>query len=404
MSGVELVTVERAALDEFVATVRRLFGQTTRPDHLHVKDMLDRSTLARIDGADVGTAAVIDMQLTVPGGARMRMDGVTVVVVSPVARRRGVLRAMMQRLTDEARERGAAVLGLGATESSIYRRFGYGVASYSGGAEIETAHAAFREPLDVAGRLRSVALDEALPMWQEVEGRQTRVGTITRSPAVWRRLVAIAVQQADSKGIAQVVVHEDGRGVVDGFVNYRQELRWRDEVADGVTSVDALCAITRDAHLALWQHVLALELSEHLVMERFWLDDPIQHVLADPRRLRVIPRDDLHLRVVDPVALLQARRYSREDVVVIEVRDDTCPDIAGRYRVEGGLDGASASRTDAAADLLLGAATLGSLTLGDVTVAALHAAGLVEELRPGAVRRASAMFAWSPRPHLTYMF
>ncbi len=42
--------------------------------------------------------------------------------------------------------------------------------------------------------------------------------------------------------------------------------------------------------------------------------------------------------------------------------------------------------------------------LGDVSVAALFAAGLVDEVTPGAVRRASAMFAWQPRPWLTYMF
>ncbi len=134
-----------------------------------------------------------------------------------------------------------------------------------------------------------------------------------------------------------VAVHEDGAGVVDGFVNYRLELRWQDGLADGIVHVNELTALNRDAHLALWQHVLSMDLVEHVEMWRFWLDDPIQHLLADPRRLRVSTRDDLHLRVVDVVALLQARRYSREDAIVIEVRDDACADVAGRYRVEGGL-------------------------------------------------------------------
>ncbi len=31
-------------------------------------------------------------------------------------------------------------------------------------------------------------------------------------------------------------------------------------------------------------------------------------------------------------------------------------------------------------------------------------AGVVEELTEGAVRRASAMFTWSPRPWLNYLF
>jgi predicted acetyltransferase len=405
MSDIELVNVEHGELDAFVATMRRLFGQPFNPGHAHVKDFLARSTLARIDGVDVGTAAVIDLHLTVPGGAQVKMDGVTVVVVSPVARRRGVLRAMMDRLLADAHDRGGAVLGLGATESSIYRRFGYGVASYAGRMEIETAHAAFRTPFTDPGRLRAVALKDALPIWMHVDSRQTqRVGAITRPEAIWRRLLVTPDPVANDLGIVQVVVHEDARGEVDGFANYRQEIRWRDDLADGIVHVLQFGALNRTAHVALWRHLLNLDLCEHLETDRYWLDDPIQHLLRDPRRLRVLPNDDLHLRVVDVVTMLQARRYAREDTIVIEVRDATCPDIAGRYRLDGGIGGAAAARTDVPADIVIDAPALGSIMLGDVSVAALFAAGLVDEVTPGAVRRASAMFAWQPRPWLTYMF
>jgi Sterol carrier protein domain len=93
-------------------------------------------------------------------------------------------------------------------------------------------------------------------------------------------------------------------------------------------------------------------------MERFWADDPIQHLLADPRR----------------------------------------------YRLDGGRDAAAASRTEEPAGLLLDAASLASAFLGDTSIAALHRAGLVEELRPGAVATATAMFTWSSRPLLNHMF
>jgi hypothetical protein len=45
---------------------------------------------------------------------------------------------------------------------------------------------------------------------------------------------------------------------------YRLELRWPDEIADGIIHVSELTALNRDAHLALWQHVLGMDLVEHL--------------------------------------------------------------------------------------------------------------------------------------------
>ncbi|MGH7721429.1 MAG: GNAT family N-acetyltransferase [Candidatus Dormibacteria bacterium] len=405
MSPLEIVEVAPADMERFVLTAHGFWADVPEEGLDLVPRVLDRALLARLDGADVGAAAVIDFPLTLPGGASVAMDGVTWVAVAATARRRGALRAMMERCLGSARQRGVSVLGLGASESSIYRRFGYGVASHIGGVELDTANAVLRIPLHDPGRLRFQALDSAIPMVRDVESRQLdRVGGIRRSESHWRRIVAIGAKPKGEAGRMQVVVHEDGSGTVDGFVLYRLEMRWPDEVADGIVHVKELTALNRDAHLALWTHVLGMDLVRHLHMERFWLDDPIQHLLADPRRLRIRTRDDLHLRVVDVVAVLQARRYSREDAIVIEVRDERCPDVCGRYALEGGLEGASAAPTDAAADIVLDAAALGSLLLGDVSASALHRAGIVEELRGGAARRASAMFSWSPRPWLNHMF
>jgi predicted acetyltransferase len=405
-STIEVVDVAPADMERFVALSLAFFGEAPPDEGLGtLQQTLNRSLVARLDGEDIGTAAVIDFQLTLPGGNRVPMDGVTWVAVSPVARRRGAMRAMMNDMLEHARARRIPVLGLGASESLIYRRFGYGVASHIGIAEIDTAHAALRVPFTDPGHVRMQALDGAVAIFLDIEGRQTdRVGGINRAESSWRRILAGAAKARDGMSPLQVAVHVGADGQVDGFVNYRVEQRWPDEISDGVTHVRELAALNLDAHVALWQHVLSMDLMEHLRAERYWLDDPIKHLLLDGRRLKVKSHDDLHLRVVDVVATLRARRYSREDALVIEVRDPAAADIAGRYRLEGGLDGATAAPTDAAADIVLDAPSLGSLMLGDVSAAALHRAGLIEEARDGAVRRASAMFSWSPRPWLNYMF
>jgi predicted acetyltransferase len=405
MSALEIAEVRSDEMGRFVEIAHSFWGGAPEPGMELMSEVFDRAVLARIDGDDIGAAAVIDFRLSLPGGQSVAMDGVTWVGVSAVARRRGALRALMSHCLESARERGVGVLGLGASESSIYRRFGYGVATHICTAEIVTAHAGLRVPFHDPGRLRVQSLDTSIATLREVESRQTdRVAGNGRSDAHWRRFAATEAKPRGETGPAQLVVHAGSGGDVDGFVIYRVEERWTDHLADGVVHVKKLTALNLDAHLALWQHVLTMDLAEHLCMERFWPDDPIQHLLADPRRLRTATRDDLHLRVVDVAAMLQARRYSCEGSIVIEVSDAACTDIAGRYRLDGGRDVAAASRTEEPAGLLLDAASLASAFLGDTSIAALHRAGLVEELRPGAVATATAMFTWSPRPWLSHMF
>jgi predicted acetyltransferase len=405
MSTVEIAEVRSDEMGRFVEIAHRFWGGAPEPAMELVSKVLDRAMLARTDGEDIGAAAVIDFRLSLPGGQSVAMDGVTWVGASATARRRGALRAMMTHCLESARERGVGLLGLGASESSIYRRFGYGVATHICSAEIVTAHAALRAPFRDPGRLRFQSLDTSIATLRDVESRQPhRVAGIGRSEAHWRRIAVADAKPLLETGPAQLVVHVGGAGDVDGFVIYRFEERWTDHLADGVVHVKELTALNLDAHLALWQHVLTMDLAEHLRMERFWLDDPIQHLLADPRRLRTATRDDLHLRVVDVAAMLQARRYSCDGSVVIELSDPACPDIAGRYRLDGGRDDAAVSRTAEPAGLRLDGASLASVFLGDTSVAALHRAGLVEELRRGAVASATAMFTWSPRPWLNHMF
>ena len=54
---------------------------------------------------------------------------ITDVTVSPDARRRGVLRAMMLRSLADARDAGLCAAALTATEAAIYGRFGFGAAT-----------------------------------------------------------------------------------------------------------------------------------------------------------------------------------------------------------------------------------------------------------------------------------
>jgi hypothetical protein len=68
------------------------------------------------------------------------------------------------------------------------------------------------------------------------------------------------------------------------------------------------------------------------------------------------------------------------------------------------VGGAGCQRTSLEPDLALGAPELGSIYLGGVKPSVLARAGRVEERRPGALRRADALFASPVAPWLTMGF
>ena len=68
----------------------------------------------------------------------------TVVGVLPTHRRRGVLTEMMRAQLEDIRDRGEPIAALWASEEVIYRRFGYGIASFTGEIELRRGYAALR--------------------------------------------------------------------------------------------------------------------------------------------------------------------------------------------------------------------------------------------------------------------
>jgi predicted acetyltransferase len=90
---------------------------------------------------------------------------------------------------------------------------------------------------------------------------------------------------------------------------------------------------------------------------------------------------------------------------VLEVSDALLPGNAGRWRLHAtGPDGARCERTGRPADLSLDVRELGAAYLGGTRLGALAEAGLVRELRPGAVVALSAAMTWDPAPWCPRIF
>ena len=359
---------------------------------------LDR-TLAVFERDEVvASADSYWFDLTLPGARTLPVAGVTRVAVRGTHRRRGLLTALMRTLLDQAHGRGEAVAVLTASEGAIYGRFGYGLATVQASVELSTAHAAFSRPVERTGRLNQVDTETARKVAPAVHDRARRrqPGDVERQDWYWD--VHFADPHWAREGASGLfhVLHESAAGDPDGYAAYRWKDNWkRGNPANEVVVVDAF-ADTPAVEAQLWRHLLDLDLAAKVSAWKRPLDDPLRWLLADPRRLEVTSvRDDLWVRLLDIPAALGARLYATTDRLVMELSDGFCPWNQGGWALEAGPDGPGRARRTGPrepADLRLGVAELGSLFLAGVRASDLARVGRVEELTPGALARADALF------------
>lgn len=404
---IEIKSASDEAFEEFVKADYRAFGEHPKPEELEAirKVFEPGRSFAAYDGSRiVGTTATATMALSVPGG-QIQMAGVTGVGVGPTHRRRGILTQMMRHQLADTRDRGEAIAGLWASESVIYGRFGYGVATYALDIEIQRHRTGFVRPFEDPGQVRLVEKAEALDV---IVGAHERFrvgqpGAWARTPPWWEHELADLEHWRDGASALWFAMHETA-GDPDGFAIYRIKHDWSGPGPNARLKVRDLFAENRGAYEALWRYCFGVDLVGTVEAWPRSIDEPLFHMLADPRHLNLKVSDGLWLRVVDVPAALAARRYHAEGRLVLDVRDAFCPWVEGRYELEAGPDGAECRPTDREPDVVVSAADLGASYLGGARFGSLARAGRVEETSPGALGKADAMFYWDPPPWCPAVF
>jgi predicted acetyltransferase len=361
---------------------------------------LDRS-LALFDGDRVAaTSGIYSLEMSVPG-AVVPTAGVTWVTVAPDHRRQGVLTAIMRRQLAQVQSAGREpVAALWAAESSIYGRFGYAPATWRGGWTGRTERLRLRPDVDCGtGTVALVDVERfrpaAVALYEQV--RRSVPGNLARDERWWDRV--LFDRPADGGTARQHLLHTEADGTVTGYATYRAKADWTDTgEPEGVLTVGEVRAATPAASAALWRFLLGVDLVRTVEAPYASADDPLRHLLADPRALHARPVDALWVRLVDVGRALSARRYPARIDLVIEVRDRFCDWNDGRWHVWGHPSGAFCDRTDRDADLVVDIEALSAAFLGGVTLASLQAAGRVTEISPGAVIAASTAFSWPVTP------
>lgn len=402
---VSLRPISDDELDDMVRAAALAFGFEYSKEFVDVERLVfepDRATGAFEGDVLVGTSATATFQVTVPG-AVVPAAGLTSVSVIPTHRRRGVLTGLMEHHLEDAGRHGEALSILWASEAAIYGRFGYGMATASCRFSIDRPHSRFAQPHRPAGSTRVVDQEEALRAFPEVYRREqeSHPGMIQWTPAWWRYFLTHPMHQKEGAPI--YVLHETA-GVIDGYLVYKFKRSWDEGVPMGTVDVDDLIANDPGAYADLWRYCLDLDLAAQVTGWHLRPDEPLLHLLAEPRRLRLTVGDGLWVRLVDMPAALAARRYAAEGRLRFAVRDAFSPKNDGVYELEGGPQGAECRPAAGDPDLTLRAEDVGATYLGGTRFRTLERAGRVREERPGAIALADAMFAWDPSPWSPHTF
>ncbi len=355
------------------------------------------------DGDDVvAGAGSVAFELAVPGGV-LPCAGVTAVGVLPTHRRRGILGRLMRAQLEDIRSRGEPLAALWASEETIYRRYGYGLASQDVMIRIDRDASELHADLPRLGSVRLVEHDEALrvlpPLYDRI--RRRTPGSLSRSRDWWelRKLDDRPERRAGAGELNRAVLEIGGRPV--GYALYRVKFAFSD--ATNMSEVRVLEAFgeTPEATREIWRFLLSIDWVHEIVCDVLPADHPLFLLVQRPNRLNWKVFDGLWLRIVDVEAALAGRSLAVDGQVTIDVcSDPLVPENIGTFTLADG----AVRRTRRRADVRLDVQALASAYLGGFTFAELARAGRVEEVARGGIARTDAAFRVAAKPWCPEIF
>lgn len=304
----------------------------------------------------VGIAMFFRMSMTVPGGHRVTLPGLSWVSVASTHRRRGILRLMITELFEQWEREQSTFSILTASEGTIYERFGYGPAAFEHSLRVDLRRAQFRAPAPADSRVRFGDTDQIREQVPALHDRwvSTRPGAIERAAVWWNMIFADRPMLRDGRSGLHYLLHPDG------YASYRIH---HETESTTIAEVSEIFAVTDEAHTDLWRVLVGLDLIPAITATTP-VDDPLPLKLTDLRAPTVTGlRDSMWLRILDVTEALTLREYGHDTEFVLEV-SDTYRDSGGTFAVSIVDSRATVTETDADATVKMDVSVLSSLYLG----------------------------------------
>ncbi|WP_288782216.1 GNAT family N-acetyltransferase [uncultured Kocuria sp.] len=298
----------------------------------------------------VATILGVPMRINV-GASVLGLWGITGVSVSSTHRRRGLLREMMQSELEEAQRNGYPLAALTATEGGIYGRFGFGISTRlcTYDINLRSKPRILPEVMEATGAEGGTIVEaeprDLVELARDLNERRLQIipGQISRSDKIIDDrlgIVSLGEESMKPRLKREAFVYRGAKSV-DGFAVIEHQGREHDVSRAKVVDVQAA---TTAAWVALWDHLLQLDLVDSLILDES-PGQPLDALIANPRNVVLTEDEDLvWTRILDVQKVLEARRYPIDGDLVILV-DDPMGLVTGAYalRVKNGVGTVTAS-------------------------------------------------------------
>lgn len=396
-----------------VALSAEAFGFPLDPDaERQFRETQDLSlTFAAFEAERMVAALHVEPMEAALNGRWLPMGGVEGVGALPEYRRRGHVSMLLAHALSEMRERGFALSMLFPTFYAVYRRFGWELGATDRAYRFDS-HELRDVPIPEAGQFdRATAADWPVlqEMYRSVATR--RNGALARHEAWWQNRVLVGRDHAPR----DIVIWRDASGRPGGYLVYSrggQQFLFehdlsRRQLAGHELTIRELVATSDEAYVQLLRFLRGHDLARRVL----WtapLDDPLLHLLPDPRAVLTEARSSFMLRIVDVPATLQARGAppgAPASQFALRVHDPRCTWNDGTWRIETFDDGAcSVASGTWDADLEVDVGALAALLAGSLTVEAARATGRLGVRGEPAVRAFAAFVRTDVAPFCSDFF
>ncbi len=366
--GLEIRSIKQDELDEFNRLGNLSFAA---PPQFRVNMAPEWTFCGFVDGKMATTYAVLPLTMQF-NGKSMPLAGITSVTTLPIYRRKGILRKITEthfKMLYEAGEK--PISALFASMATLYQRYGYAIVSSKNAYTVEPRSLKFALKQPVHGEFREAG-DKDMNLMLNLYHTfiEKRNGYLRRNEGM--ELAPGAPFTIFNFPLPSPVppvkfIYQENEEPL-GYIIYSVEM----DMAPGRPMGQRLAIrdivwLSASAYRAIWEHLSNMDLVREISWIRVPTDDPLSHMLLEPRMLNSISSDGLLARIIDVEKALPKRLYPEEGKLTFEIIDEVCQWNNGKWKMETSGAEAVVSRTNEKVQLAMPVSTLAMLAFGQIS-------------------------------------